>query len=228
MKEHRLLLDSRSRNARSSTSRASYTLNQAIHNVVSVKVRHISFANTLFNVVTGHNDFHIAGVTSTLAPGFYSSVDFMAWLTGLANVTAVLNTSNNVITWTTVGAIDLTLTTMRETLGLQQGVLYMGGFTTTLFLASPLNVSFCSPQLGTAHTTVFSGRSRLITSSFVTVPVTSGFGEMCFYSPSTLYPFSAGGTILSNIDIDIRDSLDGRDLTEISHYSVELEVTTTH
>ena len=60
---------------------------------------------------------------------------------------------------------------------------------------------------------------------FVTMPLTNGYGAIESYVPEVPFEIDCGGQTLSTLDIRVVDSLDGRVLTELPNWTMELLVT---
>jgi hypothetical protein len=163
----------------------------------------------------------------TATPGFYTPAALVSELDSITGVSVSLNPVNNDLLWDLgTSFIDTDATTLSETLGLQRGADYTGTFTTKLFLASPMNIDFICNQLTSTYN-VYTGQQRQRTQPFVSVPVTSGFGSMVVYAPSSLYNIDLMGTNIGQLDFRVCDSMTGRELSELSHWSIELEITVT-
>jgi hypothetical protein len=133
--------------------------------------------------------------------------------------------ANNTLQWDVGdGVVDVSNSSLRETLGLQQGLTYTSTFTTRLFLAAPMNIDFISPQLQTSYYS-YSGRAERESNvqPLISVPVLSGYGQMSVYLPSTLTQLDTGGTQFGQLNFKVVDSLTGDDLTEIGHWSMQIE-----
>ncbi len=223
MRTFQLILDSRTRTSNNAYD-ACFQLSKPISRVHSVRVKFAQFANTLYNVAPGENMIVLStGVSLIMPPGFYTQTEFITLLQTICSVT--YNTGK--LSWT-LGAVSIVVadTTMREVLGLTPNTTYTGTFNSRLYLASPMNLDFsCSEITDTQGYIVYSGRERAMNNQpFLSIPVTEGYGSMCFYSPHNMYDIKMGNGSLSQLDFLLCDSNSGRVLTELSHWSMLLEV----
>jgi hypothetical protein len=223
MRTFQLILDSRTRTS-NNVYNATFQLTKPISRVQKVRVKHVQFANTLYNVADGENTLVLSTGTLVIPPGFYSPVELVALLQTICAVTYNLGK----LTWTlgTGVSIVTATTTMREILGLTLNNTYTNTFTTQLYLASPMNMDFISSQITDSQNyVVYSGRERTMNNQpFFITPVTEGFGKMCIYSPYNMHDIQIGNGSLSQLDFLMCDSNSGRVLTELSHWSMLLEV----
>ena len=223
MKTFQLILDSRTRTS-NNVYNATFQLTKPISRVKTVRVKHVQFANTLYNVADGENTLVLSTGTLTMPPGFYTPTEFVTLLQTICSVTY----NSGRLTWA-LGAVSIVVaaTTMREILGLTQNSTYTNTFTTQLYLASPMNTDFISSQItDTQGYIVYSGRDRPRANNqpFFIAPVTEGNGKMCMYSPYNMHDIQIGNGSLSQLDFLICDNNSGRVLTELSHWSMLLEV----
>jgi hypothetical protein len=222
MKTFQLILDSRTRTSNNAYD-ACFQLSKPISRVHSVRVKFAQFANTLYNVAPGENTIVLSTGTLIMPPGFYTPTEFVALLQTICSVTY----NAGKLSWT-LGAVSIVVaaTTMREVLGLTLNTTYTGTFNSRLYLASPMNLDFsCSEITDTQGYIVYSGRERAMNNQpFLSIPVTEGYGSMCFYSPHNMYDIKMGNSSLSQLDFLLCDSNSGRVLTELSHWSMLLEV----
>jgi hypothetical protein len=219
-----LILDSRTRTS-NNVYNATFQLTKPISRVHKVRVKHVQFANTLYNVADGENVLTLSnGTVLNMSPGFYTPSEFVALIQTICTVT--YNTGK--LSWT-LGAVSIVVaaTTIREVLGLTLNTIYTGTFNTQLYLASPMNIDFiCSQITDTQGYIVYSGRERPRANNqpFFIAPVTEGNGKMCMYSPYNMHNIQIGNGSLSQLDFLICDNNSGRVLTELSHWSMLLEV----
>ena len=216
-REHSFVIccDSRSREPGSTVYMPTFQLTKPLAQISHARVKCVQFANTLFNVDENHNVF-VSDVTVVVPPGFYSPQALIDLIPGATYVA-----ETNKIQWNVTASIDLQQTSLRETLGLTSTT--TGVFETQLFLASPMNVDFICPQLQSSYYT-YSGRVRSEnTQPLIQVPVLSGFSQMVVYNPMPQATLDMGGTTLSQLNFKVCDALDGRVLTELSHFSIQIE-----
>jgi hypothetical protein len=189
-------------------------------------VKYVQFANTLFNVRDGQNVLGLIGLDKGIVPpAFYTPSELVALINSFGiGISITYVQASNSLQWDVGdGVVDMTNSSLRETLGLQTGQTYTKIFTTGLFLAAPMNVDFISPQLQTSYYS-YSGRERATnTQPLITVPVNSGYGAMCVYQPSTLASLDAGGIQFAQLNFRVCDSLTGDELPEIGHWSMQIE-----
>jgi hypothetical protein len=219
-----VLLDSRSRDDGSSIYAPTFHLTKPICNVSHVRVKCVQFANTLFNVREGHNTIGlVGGVLGIVQPGYYTPSELTTVINGLS-IGVTLAYDGSMLQWNVgTGTIDVTNSTLRTTLELQHGQTYTGTFQTRLFLASPMNVDFICSELQTSYYS-YSGRERATnTQPLVSVPVLSGHGSMSFFLPTTLTPLDTGGLSFAQLSFLLCDSWTGEPLTDIGHWSMQIE-----
>jgi hypothetical protein len=222
-----ILLDSRTRQTGTTVSSPTFNLTKPISNVTTARVRSVQFTNNLFNIDGNHNKIGLVNLQGLeISPGFYSPSQLIQQIneSGIG-ISLTYVSENNTLLWDTGnGVVDVTQSSMAQTLGLQQGSTYTGTFTTTLFLASPMNVDFVCDQLGNS-TYSYSGRVRESNiQPLISCPVVVGYGNMNVFIPPVLSTLDIGGTSLSQLNFKIVDSLDGRELKELGHWSMQIEV----
>jgi hypothetical protein len=154
MKTFQLILDSRTRTS-NNVYNATFQLTKPISRVHSVRVKHVQFANTVYNVGEGENVIVLStGVTLT---GFYVPTELVALLQTICTVVY----DRGKLNWTLGASVSIVniSTKMREILGLTLNS--TGTFSTQLYLASPMNIDFSSSQIvDTNGYIVYSGRER--------------------------------------------------------------------
>jgi hypothetical protein len=158
MKTFQLILDSRTRTS-NNVYNATFQLTKPISRVNKVRVKHVQFANTLYNIGDGENTLVLSTGTLIIPPGFYTPTELVALLHAICVVTYNAGKLN----WTLGAGVSITTqsTTMREILGLTLNTTYTGTFITQLYLASPMNIDFISSQItDTNGYVVYSGRDR--------------------------------------------------------------------
>jgi hypothetical protein len=236
----RILLDSRNRNDHTTVAAPSFSLTKTITNVRSVRVKNIMLSNSIYNVRDGMNDslrISIDGGTSysTVAyaqPGFYTAIDyitnlntFLKTVSGSSSDCVILNSSNNQLIWSLpIGVvIDGLYSKSKHILGLADIMVYEA-FTSSLFLAVPMSVSFVCGTLQSTQI-VFAGKP-LPGMPFVTMPLKSGFMEMDSYEPSSLFTIPMKGQTMSTLDFRVVDTASGLLLSELLCWSMELEIST--
>ena len=225
-----VLLDSRSRQPGTTISNPTFQLTHPLGNVSSCRVRCVQFANVLHNIDSTHNVVGLVGKNKgVVPPGFYTPNTLVDSINSFGigiGISVTYTPASNALHWDVGdGVIDTQNSSMRETLGLNVGQVYTGSFTTTLFMASPMNIDFVSPQLQTSNYS-YSGRdTRRDTNRqpLVSVPVLNGHGQMSVYMPTTLHDVHIGGGQFGQLEFTVVDSLTGRELNEMSHWSMQLE-----
>ena len=236
---YRIFLDTRSKNAYTTNSRPTFALTRSICNVKSVRCVSVQLPNTFPNIVgdntidvsiDGGDSFQSLSFLSTT--GFYSPEDVVDAVDGTLQdlIFLVFGTPD-----TSCVSLDSTRTRLQwtlpvgvqvrnnEILGLTTPIIGTG--TTILFLSSPMGVSFVCPQLQATHN-VYAGDSRMTQiQPFVSMPLTNGYGAIESYVPEVPFEIDCGGQTLSTLDVRVVDSLDGRVLTELPNWTMELLVT---
>jgi hypothetical protein len=213
-----------------------YNLNQTILGGTQVRVLSFTYANTLHNVISGLNSLVFNTVTITVEPGFYTFADFITNINDQlmadagfaanlgANPAAVTLSAQNTALWT-IGTNGLLGGGLYPTFLLQSGDNYTGDFETSIFLAAPMAVALTCPAL--------QGPDRFITSypvqissPFYVQHVSSAFGEMEPSAPSlqAQYASPLGQTSINTMQIQLTDPATGRVLTEVSQWSILLEI----
>jgi hypothetical protein len=220
------MLDSRTRQNGTTVSNPTFNLTQPISNVTTARVRSIQFTNNLFNIDENHNKIGLVGLQGLeITPGFYSPSQLIQKINDSGiGISLTFVPENNTLLWDTGdGVVDLVTSSMAQILGLQQGSTYTGNFVTTLVLASPMNVDFVCNQLGNS-TYSYSGRVRENNiQPLISCPVVVGYGNMNIFIPPVLSHLDIGGTSLSQLNFKIVDSLDGREIKELGHWSLQIE-----
>lgn len=213
-----------------------FNLNQTIIGGDRVRVVSFTYANTLFNVVAGLNTLAFDTVTISVPPGFYTFADFTANINAQlmatpafvanlgGNPAAVTLSAQNNAVWT-IGTNQMLGGGLYPSFLLQSGSTFTGNFQTAIFLAAPLGVALTCPALV--------GPDRFITcyptqisSPFYVAHVTSAFGTMEPSQPSLQLQYSIplGRTSINTMQIQLTDPNTARVLTEISQWSILLEI----
>jgi len=219
-----VLLDSRSREAGSSIHAPTYYLTKPICGVSHVRVKSVQFANTLHNVRDGHNTIAVVdGLTGIVPVGYYTPTELISTVNNLS-IGITLAYNGSMLQWDLGGkSIDVINSSLRTTFELQPDQTYTGLFQTRLFLASPMNVDFVYAELQTSYYS-YAGRERSTNRQpLVSVPVLSGHGSMSFFLPTTLTPLDTGGLSFAQLSFLLCDSWSGDPLTDIGHWSMEIE-----
>ena len=237
---YRIFLDTRSKNAYTTNSQPTFALTKTICNVKKVRVVSIQLPNAFPNIVGGNTlDLSIDGGDSfqTLpfisTTGFYTPDDVVNTANsllqsiifsvfGIQDTHVVLDSTRTRLHWTLPPGVQVRNNTI---LGLTMTTPIISTGTTILFLSSPMGVSFVCPQLQATHN-VYAGDSRMTQiQPFVTMPLTNGYGAIESYVPEVPFEIDCGGQTLSTLDIRVVDSLDGRELTDLPNWTMELLVT---
>ena len=233
--KYSVYLDSRqSSGARPSC--CSFNLNQTICGAVSCTVSSFVFANNLHNVVSGLNTLVFGTTTITVTPGFWSFADLIddinaqllatpafVTLMGGAPGAVALDSQDNAV-WT-IGTNVLSSGGLYQTFVLTTGTSYTGNFQTLIFLASPQAISLQSSTLQGPERFVTS-YSTPITQPFLITHINSGFGEMDGGALQVPYTIQLGQTNFNQLQIMLFDPNTNRELTEISQWSILLEIMT--
>ena len=225
-----LHVDSRRRNAKSTTSRAEFDMPVHIRGLHQFRVKYFSFCNQLYNIVTGSNDTLVTGSTSTIPQGYYTHAQLVAAIDAL--VPGILTAGpGGALKWTLGAAtIDVVNTTMRDVLGLSDRQnTFTGTFTTYANLATPQSVCLYSPQLvgPERERVVHAGLAQHTLQSFLNIPVTAPHGSVDTYMSDTESPIlldKQGHAELSKLQILVVDPSTERELTEIGNWSLLLEL----
>lgn len=230
-------LDSR-QSTGSSPATCSFNLNQTILGGTQVRVVSFVFANSLYNVVSGLNTLIFDTVTITVSPAFWTFADLLAninaqlmatpaFVAKLGGNPAAITLSAANTALFTIGTNGLIGGSMYPSFFFPAGSTHTANFETGIFLSSPMCVALTSPAL--------QGPDRFITtyptpvsSPFYLQHVVSGWGEM-ESSASSLqlqYAIPLGHTSINNLQIQLTDPNTNRVLSEISQWSLILEVST--
>jgi hypothetical protein len=218
-----LCLDTRTR-SEGEIWNPTFQLSKPISRIKSARIRCVQFGNTLYNIKQGENVLSmLSGSSVVLPPGFYRADELITKLRLVVDVT--YDSTTGLLTWNIqVGSINFVHTTLQEILGLN-GQVSTGQFVTRLFLASPMNVDFVSPQLmNSSGAVVYGYRSSDNYQPFVTVPIASGYGVMNVYLPMNMPSLQLGDGSLSTMSVVCLDNEDGRLLKEMVHWSMIIEV----
>ena len=218
-------------------SSAQYILNNQIINATQLRVVSFSYANNFWNVVDGANTLVFNSGVVTVPSGYYTFVDLIhyinqslltlpAFLANFISLNAVVLTNQNAAAWT-IGSNVLQGGGLYPVFLLARGQQYSGNFETPIWLSSPLAIALNSAS--------FQGANRFVTtaplptsSPFYVEQVTSAYGEVSSSEASIDLGWKTplGHENLSLITIVVTDVTTGRELTEMSHYSLLLEITT--
>lgn len=233
MPVYRLHIDSRFRDIHTTSSQSSFLLSQTMSGVKSVRVKHVQVANNIFNIRQGFNDQLVVsldgGVSyatyTFLTSGFYTAVQMVvklnAFWQGLVGADCVTLDGFS-LTWTLAPNVTINEleSSARHVLGLN------GTAHTTVFLASPMSISFICPQLQSTFNVYTSDHLLARLQPFVVVPLTNGHGTMEYWEPQTQLTLDCGNAVLSTLDVRVVDSASGQVLVELAEWSMELEVYT--
>jgi hypothetical protein len=177
MSSFRIHIDSRSRdNYTNISSPTLFSLSKSICNTRGVRVKWVQFSNTVHNIRFGQNDTLLISTDNGVSfsaltyiqSGFYSNTEYVSvvntylqTLSGVVSTCVTLNETTNALSWTlpTGMYIDGLNSNSKNILGLAD-VNLAGTFTSKLFLASPMSISFVCPQLQSTYN-VFSSDSLM-------------------------------------------------------------------
>lgn len=231
-----LFIDTRHRRPGSPIHDAVYDLIAPLPSARAFRLKSLQIANTFQNVTSLNNTLAVTGGVVTVPPAFYTGSDLVTQIEsqlqtlwgpyGSGYVT--LDVTTNTLSWNTQGnTVDATASGLTQVLGLDPTQpAYTGVFTSQLYLALPQYVSFASPQLRASDIQSIHASSTLARRElqpFLTVPVSSAFGEVSTYQPQYERAQRLGGATLSQIRIRAIDPSSGRSLTELTHYAMVLE-----
>lgn len=237
---YRLHIDSRDRDPSSAgTNDANFLLTKTVCNITGYAVKWIQLANSIRNVDSEnkyirvsvdngitYNDFDITVPGST---GFVDNITLLAGLTALfatisTSTTITLDTTDRLVWDLGTGVqIDATKSSARDIIGLHSRLQYTGQFISSPCLASPFSLSFVCPQMNSVYS-VFSSSVMSTQMPFVSIPVTSGYGEVVFYEPNHYNNNTKLSKItLSSLNIRVIDSRTGK-LAECGPWSMEIEL----
>jgi hypothetical protein len=231
-----MLLDSRSRTVGSTPSRAHFNIIKSLRGVKKARVKSVMFVNTFDNITPDNNELKTSSGTASIPAGYYSGTQFLIELqTALESVFGVggapyvtFDSINNNLIWT-LGANEISGSSSLSTvLGLNETQqMYTGSFTTRLFLALPTYVSFTIPQLSSVRTVHAGYDSKENFQPFCTVPVTSSYLGLDTYQQDyervIELTSNNNGTSISAMDVIVQDAYTGREITEITNWSMLLE-----
>ena len=228
-----LYLDSlQSTGARASAS--VFHLNQQILNAMQVKVLAFTFGNTLHNIVASSNTLIFDTVTVTVPPANYTFAELLTYLntTLMANVAFAakmvalqalqLDTENNVL-WT-IGLNILQGGTLLSVFGITETK--TGSFQSFLYLARPSSIAISCNAFHGGNDRFVTTKDNSIQNVFYVGQIQSGFGEE--EPPNYDYQFTTqlSRSNLSQIELSIFNPCDSRELTELTHFSLTLELLT--
>ena len=233
MPVYRLHIDSRFRDVHTTSSQPSFFLSNTMTNIKSMCVKHVQVANSIYNIRSGFNDQLVVSVDggasfatyTFISSGFYSATQMVtklqAFWQGLIGADGV-TLSGFSLSWSLPAnvEIDELTSSARHMLGLN------GTTHTTVFLASPISVAFVSAQLQSTSNVFTSDHLMSRLHPFVTVPLVGGFGTMEYWEPHTQLQIDFGNLVLSTLDLRACDTASGMILTELSDWSMELEIYT--
>ena len=128
-------------------------------------------------------------------------------------------------TWTIGNNILLKTSTMYDNFLLDQYLTYTGNFSSSLFLAQPLAIALQSNALQGSAMRFVTSANIAITQPFWIVPVTSGSGEMQDPAYDLDIPTQCFNINLSQFDVLLYNPSDNRELKEINHWCMILEIT---
>ena len=243
---YRLTIDSRQRTSGTPWD-AYFRLQRTIGNPRDVRVVHNTFVNHLYNIRPGQNTLNVSidgGATFTtetvMVPGFYTIDDFITSFNNWANtytshgfdfITRV--GTSPLIEWdmhTGVVNFEIRDGPLRDVLGLTSSSVLSPatGDITSIFLAIPLNVSYFCPSLCSGHRHISTDTRSTRTTEMpllLMAPVESGYGTNNVYIPPTQYRIECNLNSLDSLHFILVDSNDGQLMTDVQHWSLEIEIT---
>ena len=219
-------------------SSSTYNLNQSVIGMQSLKVKSFTFANTLYNISSSNKQLNFSSTLLTIPEAFYTfsqlikyiddalmnSIAFTSNLT--TEMHAVVLNADNSLTWTIGNNILLKTSTMYDNFLLNQYITYTGNFLSSLFLAQPLAIALQSNALQGSAMRFVTSANIAITQAFWIVPVTSGNGEMQDPAYDLDIQIQCSNINLSQFDVLLYNPSDNRELKEINHWCMILEITT--
>ena len=219
-------------------SSSTYNLNQSVIGMQSLKVKSFTFANTLYNISSSNKQLNFNRTLLTIPEAFYTFSQFIEYIDDAlmnsiaftSNLTtemhAVVLNADNSLTWTIGNNILLRTSTMYDNFSLNQYVTYTGNFSSSLFLAQPLAIALQSNALQGSAMRFVTSANISITQPFWIVPVTSGNGEMQDPAYDLDIQIQCSNINLSQFDVLLYNPSDNRELEEINHWCMILEITT--
>ena len=219
-------------------SNSTYNLNQSVIGMQSLTVKSFMFANTLYNISSSNKQLNFDSTLLTIPEAFYTfsqlikyiddalmnSIAFTSNLT--TEMHAVVLNADNSLTWTIGNNILLKTSTMYDNFLLNQYITYTGNFLSSLFLAQPLAIALQSNALQGSAMRFVTSANISITQPFWIVPVTSGSGEMQDPAYDLDIQIQCSNINLSQFDVLLYNPSDNRELKEINHWCMILEITT--
>ena len=219
-------------------SSSTYNLNQSVIGMQSLTVKSFMFANTLYNISSSNKQLNFDSTLLTIPEAFYTfsqlikyiddalmnSIAFTSNLT--TEMHAVVLNADNSLTWTIGNNILLKTSTMYDNFLLNQYITYTGNFLSSLFLAQPLAIALQSNALQGSAMRFVTSANISITQPFWIVPVTSGSGEMQDPAYDLDIQIQCSNINLSQFDVLLYNPSDNRELKEINHWCMILEITT--
>lgn len=204
-------------------------------------MKNVSWAHTVSNVRSENNVLFTNAGTVTVDQGFWTPQELvdelntqLQTLFGTANTYAVFDPTNHTIAWQLGAGEQIyashATSTMRDTIGLGHNT-FTGPttFTSRVFLADPVSVSFVSPQLQPGDLHIQSGPRNF--HPFLTAPVTGGYLDMCHYEPPVHQEIrfnTPGITVAGMLDVELVDTATGVELTEVAQWSMQIEIEQQH
>lgn len=215
-----------------------FNLNQPIVSMMQMKVKSFTFGNTLHNVVSPYNTLVFNSTSLTLPEGYYTFselIDYintalMANVLFTANLTvethAVVLDSENSAVWT-IGSNILQITSgMYKTFVLNPYRTYTGNFQSNIFLAQPMAIALTSQALQGSASRFITTADQRITNPFFICPVTDPFGSIQSPQFDLDFTLAFSNNSLNQFDLVLFDPATGRELVEVGHWSLILEIIT--
>ena len=231
----RISVDSRQRISGSKPYDAQFRLQRTIGPVKSVRLVHATFVNHLFNVRKNQNFIMASndgGNTFSqqyvLPVGYYTYEGFVnavnTWSTNYvgSDCLVVPATPGPQIEWVMPVNLVLVDGPLKDILGIYSNP--VTGLKSNVFLAIPLSVSMVCPSLssGTRHLSCDTSNTEL--PIMVQIPVTCGYGTNNVYIPPAPYEVVCETQQIDTLNILMVDSFNGSVMTDVQHWSCELEI----
>ena len=232
MTKYTLCLDS-SQSSGFRPSASVFQLNQPLINCSQVKVLGFTFGNNLFNVVEPYNNLSFDSVTVVVPEGYYTAQEFITYLntelmtripftSQLTTETKAIELIDEVVSWT-IGSNDVISGGLYSVFSFYTGYSNTGNFQSSIYLAQPCVLSLNCQQL-IGNDRYVTTKNMPITMQFWVGQVQSAYGEVEAPNSSFQMTTQLSNVNLSQLNLLICDAITGRQVTELSHFNLLLEI----
>lgn len=234
MHTRHIYIDCRSRDS-GNPAYCQFILNRPLHDVKSIQIKSLSFANTIYNIDEYNNKLRFRDVMLgffieyeiVVPPGFYTPALFVETLNALMMAqrgdTSVTLKDQHTLTWSLSG-YKMVGGSMSDVIGQYQPTL-SGQFSTPLNLSSPSAIAVICKEAQTSEQQIVTHQNGVGLTPMLLASLQRGYGHVEVYEPQTPYREHFSIRTTDRLSFILQDPRTGRILSEITSWSLILEVT---